>query len=173
MEIIDLYNGKREKLNKTFIRENGDPEDGEYKLSVHVWILNSKGEILIQKRKENLKRNPGKWAFTGGIVDAGETSLEGAMRESKEELGIDIDKDKIELLLSFKREHGFVDVWLVKDDIEINKLILQKTEVSEVKWVSIKELSKIIDSNQFVKSIDLYFELFIKLLRKCHNLEIK
>ena len=95
------------------------------------------------------------------------------MRESKEELGIDIDKDKIELLLSFKREHGFVDVWLVKDDIEINKLILQKTEVSEAKWVSIKELSKIIDSNQFVKSIDLYFELFIKLLRKCHNLEIK
>ena len=64
-------------------------------------------------------------------------------------------------------------MWLVKDDIEINKLILQKTEVSEAKWVSIKELSKIIDSNQFVKSIDLYFELFIKLLRKCHNLEIK
>ena len=36
MEIIDLYNGKREKLNKTFIREEGEPEEGEYKLSVHV-----------------------------------------------------------------------------------------------------------------------------------------
>ena len=96
MEIIDLYNGKREKLNKTFIREDGEPEDGEYKLSVHVWILNNRGEILIQKRNENLKRNPGKWAFTGGIVDSGETSVEGAIRESKEELGIDIDKNKIE-----------------------------------------------------------------------------
>jgi mutator protein MutT len=173
MEIIDLYNGKREKLNKTFIREEGEPEKGEYKLAVHVWILNSKGEVLIQKRSENLKRNPGKWAFTGGIVDSGETSLEGAIRESKEELGIDIDKNKIELLLSFKREHGFVDVWLVKDNIEINNLVIQESEVSETKWVSIKELKKLIDNKQFVKSIELYYELLIKLLEKCHHVEIK
>ena len=173
MEIIDLYNGKREKINKTFIREEGEPEEGEYKLSVHVWILNSRGEILIQKRNENLKRNPGKWAFTGGVVDSGENSVEWAIRESKEELGDDIDKDKIELLLSFKREHGFVDVWLVKDNIEINNLVLQKSEVSEAKWVSIKELKKLIDSEQFVKSIGIYYELFIKLLEKCHNVSIK
>ena len=173
MEIIDLYNGKREKLNKTFIREDGEPEDGEYKLSVHVWILNNRGEILIQKRNENLKRNPGKWAFTGGIVDSGETSVEGAIRESKEELGIDIDKNKIELLLSCKREHGFVDVWLVKDNIEINNLVLQKSEVSEAKWVSIEELKRLIDDEQFVKSVDLYYDLFVKLLKKCHNVAIK
>lgn len=172
MEIIDLYNGKREKLNKTCLRQE-EPKEGEYKLSVHVWFLNSKGELLIQKRNENLKRNPGKWAFTGGVVDSEETSLEGAIRESKEEMGININKDKIELLLSFKRERGFVDVWLVKDNFDINSLILQKNEVSEVKWVSIKELEHLINSKQFVKSIELYYDLFIKLLEKCHNIEIK
>ena len=172
MEIIDLYNSKREKINKTCLRTE-EPENGEYKLSVHVWFLNSKGELLIQKRNKNLKRNPDKWAFTGGVVDSEETSLEGAIRETKEELGIDINRNKIELLLSFKREHGFVDVWLIKDDFNINELTLQKSEVSECKWVSIKELKYLIDSEQFVKSVELYYDLFIKLLEKCHNVEIK
>ncbi len=172
MEIIDLYNSKREKINKTCLRTE-EPEKGEYKLSVHVWFLNSKGELLIQKRNKNLKRNPDKWAFTGGVVDSEETSLEGAIRETKEELGIDINRNKIELLLSFKREHGFVDVWLIKDDFNINELTLQKSEVSECKWVSIKELKYLIDSEQFVKSVELYYDLFIKLLEKCHNVEIK
>lgn len=171
MEVIDLYNAKKEKLGKTFIREQGEPEDGEYKLSVHVWILNSKGEVLIQKRNENLKRNPGKWAYTGGIVDEGETSLEGAIRETKEELGIDVE-DKIEYLLSFKRERGFVDVWLVKYDIDIENITLQGEEVSEAKWVSIKELKELMNSGKFVKAIDLYYDLFETLLVKCHNVKI-
>lgn len=171
MEIIDLYNKKRERLDKTIIREE-EPKDGEYKLSVHVWFLNSKGELLIQKRNENLKRNPGKWAFTGGVVDSGETSVEGAIRETKEELGIKVNENNIELLLSFKREHGFVDVWIVKDDIDINNIVLQESEVVEVKWVSIKELQQLIDRDQFVKSIGLYYDLLIKLLIKCHNVKI-
>ena len=78
---------------------------------------------------------------------------------------------KIELLLSFKREHGFVDVWLVKDNIKINNLVLQKSEVSEAKWVSIEELKRLIDDEQFVKSVDLYYDLFVKLLKKCHNVK--
>lgn len=172
MEIIDLYNNKREKLNKTFIREQGEPEIGEYKLSVHVWILNSKGELLIQKRNENLKRNPGKWAYTGGAVDSGETSLQAALRETKEELGIEIDDDKIEFLLSFKRERGFVDIWLIKEDINIGDIKLQKTEVSEAKWVTIKELEELIKTEQFVKALGIYHDTFIKLLNKCHDVKI-
>lgn len=88
MEIIDLYDNKKRKLNKAMIREDGEPNDGEYKLSVHTWVMNNKGEFLLQKRSENLKRNPGKWAFTGGAVDTGESSLDGAIREVQEELRI-------------------------------------------------------------------------------------
>lgn len=172
MEMIDLYNKKRKKLGKTMERTE-EPKEGEYKLSVHVWFLNSKGELLVQKRNENLKRNPGKWAFTGGAVDSGETSEEGAIREIQEELGIKIDEDKMELLLSFKRERGFVDIWLVKDDVDIKNIAIQEDEVTEVKWVSIKELEELIDTDQFVKSIKLYYELFKKLLVKCHNIKEK
>lgn len=169
MEIIDLYDNKKQKLNKTMVRSAGEPVEGEFKLSVHTWLLNSRGELLIQKRNENLKRNPGKWAFTGGAVDTNETSLEGAIREVKEEIGIDIKDDEIEYLLSFKREKGFVDVWLVKKDIVIDELVLQKEEVSEAKWVSLNELIKLAESGEMVASINLYLDIFVKLLKKCHN----
>lgn len=171
MEIIDLYDARKQKLGKTMERSSGEPQNGEFKLSVHTWILNNKGELLIQKRNENLKRNPGKWAFTGGAVDTDETSLEGAIREIKEELGIDINESEMEYLLSFKREKGFVDVWLLRKDIPLEKIILQDEEVSEIKWVSLNELSELIEKGEMVKSLSLYFELFKKLLKKCYNVK--
>ncbi len=171
MEIIDLYDARKQKLNKTMERSEGEPKDGEYKLSVHVWLLNSKGEILIQKRNEKLKRNPGKWSFTGGAVDTNETSLEGACREVKEELGIDVQENEIEYLLSFKREKGFVDVWLVKKDVAIKEISLQAEEVAEAKWVNLHELIDLIEKGEMVASINLYFDFFLKLLKKCHDVE--
>ena len=105
MELLDLYDNKKEKIGKVYDRDSGEPGRGEYKLSVHVWIVNSKDQFLIQKRSENVKKT-GKWAFTGGAVDAGESSVEGALREVHEELGINVSKDEIEYFISFKREKG-------------------------------------------------------------------
>ena len=171
MELVDLYDRQKRNLNKTFERWSGEPIEGEYKQSVHIWILNSKGELLIQKRADNRLRNPGKWAFTGGMVDKGETSLNGAVRELKEELGIEVTEEKMDFIISFKREHVFVDVWLLQYDIAIEDLILQREEVSEAKWVSISELNRMIEDGSFVKSTKLYFELFERILENCYKLE--
>lgn len=167
MEKMNLYNNKKELIEKEFFRESGEPKEGEYKLSTHVWIINDKKEFLIQKRSSNRKSNPSKWAFTGGAVDFGETSIEGALREMKEELGIKETRDNIELILSLKREHDFVDVWLIKQNININDIIIQKEEVSEVKYVTLNELQNIIENGDFVPAINLYFDTFKILLKKC------
>jgi len=164
MEIIDLYDNKKRSLNKTMERLSGEPKYGEYKLSVHVWIMNSKGEFLIQKRKDELKRHPGKWGFTGGAVSSGEDSLEGAKRELEEELSIDLDEKKIELLFSIKRRVDFVDVFLLEDDIDILSLTLQDEEVEKVEWVSREKIIDLINENQFVSSVKLYKDLLFKLI---------
>jgi len=158
MEIIDLYDNKKRSLNKTMERLSGEPKYGEYKLSVHVWIMNSKGEFLIQKRKDELKRHPGKWGFTGGAVSSGEDSLEGAKRELEEELSIDLDEKKIELLFSIKRRVDFVDVFLILS------LTLQDEEVEKVEWVSREKIIDLINENQFVSSVKLYKDLLFKLI---------
>ena len=171
MEIVDLYDNQKRNLHKTFERFSGEPQKGEYKQTVHIWILNSKGELLIQRRSDTRERNPGKWAFTGGGVDSGETSLQGAIRELGEELGMIVKDKEMDFIISFKREHVFVDVWLIKKDISVSDLKLQEEEVSEVKWVSIEELTEMIRNNEFVKSIKLYYELFLHILEKCYDIK--
>lgn len=173
MEVLDLYDNKKNKLEKTLIRENGEPENGEFKLSIHLWIMNDKGEFLIQKRSANRKANPNKWAFTGGAVDSGEESYQGAIREAQEEMGISLAPEEVEFLLGFKREHDFVDVFLAKKNVNIQDVKMQEEEVSESKWVTSSELDQIINNREFVPAINLYYDLFKKLLEKCKGISFK
>ena len=54
---------------------------------VDIFIFNSKGELLLQKRSEKKDTNPGLWTFSaGGHVEYGETYLEAANKELEEEL---------------------------------------------------------------------------------------
>lgn len=171
MEILNLYDNKKNKSVKTLIREKGDPLDGEFKLSVHLWIMNDEGKFLIQRRSANRKTNPNKWAFTGGAVDFGEESYQGAIREAKEEMGISLNPENVEFLLGFKREHDFVDVFLAKDNTNINDVKMQEDEVSESRWVTPLELAQIISNGDFVPAINLYYDLFKKLLEKCNGIK--
>ncbi len=162
MEMVDKFDNKRQPLNK--IAERHEKVDSEYRQSVHTWIQNSKGEFLIQKRTPNKKHFPNMWSQTGGGVDEEETTLEAALRECKEELGIYFNPDNVELILSFKRKYDFVDVWLVKQDIDISTLVLQENEVSAVKWATVDEIRNLMRSGELAKSIDIYFDMFINLL---------
>ena len=126
--------------------------------------MNSNGEFLIQKRTPNKKNFPNMWSQTGGGVDEGETTLQAALRECREELGIDINLNKTELLLSFKRKYDFVDVWLVRDDIDITKLVLQEDEVADVKWATVDEIRDLMKTDKLAKSIDVYFDFFLNLI---------
>ena len=162
MEMVDKLDNKRQSLNKT--AERLEKIDGEYRQSVHTWIMNSNGEFLIQKRTPNKRTFPNKWSQTGGGVDEGETTLEAALRECSEELGISINPDNTELILSFKRKYDFVDVWLVKQDLKIEDLVLQEDEVSEVKWATIDEIRNLMKTGELAASINIYFDMFLNLL---------
>ena len=162
MEMVDKYNNKRQALNK--VTERNVKIDGEYRQSVHTWIQNSKGEFLIQTRTPNKNHFPNMWSQTGGGVDTGETPLQAALRECKEELGIDINTNNIELILSFRRKYDFVDVWLVKQDVDISTLKLQEDEVADVKWATIEEIRDLMKSGNLAKSINIYFDMFLNLL---------
>lgn len=57
---------------------------------VHLHVINSKGELYLQKRAENKDIQPGKWdTSVGGHVDYGETIEQALRREVREELGIE------------------------------------------------------------------------------------
>lgn len=164
MEMVDKFDNKREMLNKT--TERKDKIKGEYRQSAHIWIIDDKGKFLMQKRSKEKERYVGKWSQTGGAVDEGETPLQGALRECKEEIGLDIDKDEIELIFSFKRKYDFVDVWLVRKNIDIENLKLQEEEVEEVKLVTKEEIEEMIKNNETTPNVGFYFDILIKLIKE-------
>lgn len=162
MEFVDKLNNKKEFLHK--VTERSEKVLGEYNQSVHTWIMNDKKEFLIQKRSPNKKLFPNMWSQTGGGVDAGESTLQGALREVKEELGLEIPPNNIEFMLSFKRKYNFLDVWLVRLNINIKDITIQKEEVSEVKWVNKETLLKMHNNGELAPSLDIYFNMFMDLL---------
>ena len=82
MELWDAYDENRKPLGYTVKREKFDSLNNEYHIVVHIWIKNSKGEYLIQKRSSNKKEGL-KWAWTGGSVLMGENSIDGAIRQNR------------------------------------------------------------------------------------------
>lgn len=164
MEYVDVFDNKRRKINKTNIRYKDS--DNEYMQAMHLWVINDKGEFLIQKRSEIKKTYPSMWSVTGGGSQKDENTLDTCVRECKEELGINIDINNLEFILSIKRKNLFLDVYLLKQSFDIKELVLQQEEVSEAKWVSIEELKRMIDNKLLASNVVAYFDLFIKCMNK-------
>lgn len=89
MELWDLYNKRREPLQQDHVRGQALPP-GTYHLVVHIWIQNSNGQFLMSQRAVDRAHDALKWECTGGSVLKGENSYAGAIREVREELGIDL-----------------------------------------------------------------------------------
>ncbi len=164
MELVEILDNKRRPLNK--VKERYDDTKGEYRQVVHSWIRNSKGEFLIQQRSMNKKIFPGAWSVTGGGVDVGETTLDSVIRETKEEVGIEIKEDEVELMLTLKKGYCFVDVYMTTKDVELEDLELQKEEVSQVKWATKKEISDMIEKGEIPSTVRLYFSLLCSLIEE-------
>ena len=81
MELLDIYNEQRERTGRTVVR-NGEVFEGERLLVVHVCVLNSRNEMLIQQRQMSKDRYPGCWDISaGGFVLSGEDSADAVRRE--------------------------------------------------------------------------------------------
>ena len=69
--------------------------------TVHILILNSKGEMLIQKRSQNMDIAPSYWTSSAaGHVDLGELPEKAAYRELEEELGTKTELEEIGKIIS-------------------------------------------------------------------------
>ena len=162
-EIWDLYNENRELLRKDHIRGEQLPIDG-YHLVVHVWIRNSKGEYLISQRSANRPTNPLMWECVDGSVVKGEDSLQGVLREVKEEVGIDLLPEKGQVVLSDIKKIEFgkvvnkiVDVWLFDYDGEVDLGNATTDEVAQVAWMNQEQIKELFEHNMFMETLEYFF----------------
>lgn len=158
MEKWDILNADGEPTGKITLRGRYNLKPGEYHLVVHVWVVSSHGEFLIQRRSDNKKLMPGEWAATGGAAISGEDSYTAANRELYEELGIASNRQMLRKLARIKRRNSLLDIWFIRTNIEIAKLRLQKDEVAEARWVSRDEFKEMISVGKFHNYGKEYFD---------------
>lgn len=148
MELWDVYDHCFRKTGR--LHERGkEIASGDYHLVVHIFPVNDRKEILIQKRSETVAWKPGCWAATGGSALAGEDMYEACVRELREELGMAVSEEDMELAGVFKRETSYNSVWMIHSNISASELTLQEEEVEDAKWASIKEIRQMIDKGEF------------------------
>lgn len=150
IEICDIYDIYGNRTGKTFIR--GEPlSDGQFVMVVDVWIVNSKDEILIQKRSPLKKDLPGTWATHSGCVLAGESSLQACIREPLEEIGIHILPSQIHKLNRKLRGKLLSENYVVEQDFDVSDSVLQEEEVSQIKWVTVSQLKQMASRREFYR----------------------
>lgn len=154
MEYLDIYNEKKEKLNKK-IKRGDKLLDNEHILVAIIFIENSEGKYLIQKTS---KEKGEKYATTGGHVLSGETPKTAIIRETKEELGLDVSNENIIYIGDLLFGIPFGEIYYLKKDLDIAKLKLQQEEVEQVEYLTKTEILKLIETEKMVKSHGLMFK---------------
>lgn len=141
--------------------------DGELHPAVHIWIIKRKDMgiyVLLQKRSHEKRISPDCYDVSAaGHVGQGEEFRSTAVRETAEELGLKIHGSRLEhigLLRSSYTDDGVNDnelraVYLCREDIDVDKLVLQSSEVSDVCWAEIDELLAVMDDGSFKHCISL------------------
>ena len=157
-EYWDLYDANRNPLGRTIKRGEAFAE-GEYYVCCEVWMQNSEGKLLMTQRHPD-KKAGGLWEFTGGGVLAGETTKQACVRELEEELGVSAEETELSLLEVYQHKNYFMDIFVIKRDVDTATLKLQPSEVVDAKWVSREELLRMIEEKQVVWSVGLRYGMY-------------
>ena len=155
MEYLDIVDTNGEKTGEVKPRKEIH-EKGYWHRGFHVWVVNSKHEILLQRRSAIKDVYANKlYASVAGHQSSGEDEIKGIKREFEEEIGIKVNVSELEYLFTFTQEvvenngkfldNMFYDIYLLEKDIDLNKLTLQEEEVSEVKYMYFKDFEKLIE----------------------------
>ena len=162
MELWDLYDKNGNLTGKTCSRSSTILNEF-YHLIVHVWIKNKKGEYLISQRSKKKETFPLMWDCVVGAVIKGETSIEGALREVKEEIGLDFTSENGRLIKTFIREsddgiksNEIINVWLFEFDGIVNLKNATTDEVEKVKWMNKEKINKLLITKKMVPTLNYF-----------------
>ena len=137
MELWDAYDVRGNSLEHTLIRGEGVPA-GEYHLVADILVRHTDGSFLLTQRDPQKPAFPGCWELSaGGSVLAGETALSGAMRELREETGIQADALAPAFEITWPGRHASYHGYVCRYAGDKEAITLQPGETVAYRWLTL------------------------------------
>lgn len=181
-EPVDIFDELDRPTGQVSLKRTAH-EQGLWHRSAHVWIYDGRRRILMQKRSADKDTFPGLWDISvAGHISAGETPVEGALREIREEIGLTVRENELEYLTTIRMEYPYPKfgwtnrehcyVYLLKKDLDPDALALQKEEVEQVRFFTPEEFSELIMADRgVIVPFENYYDMILDaIVKKTFNL---
>lgn len=171
MELLDIVDENGIPTGEVVEREKAHREGVRHRTS-HVWIARKRDgrvEILLQKRSQGKDSHPGCYDISSaGHIPAGVDFIPSALRELKEELGIEANPE--ELIYCGVRKGMYEDVFygrrfvdnqisnvylLWKNDLEIEDYTIQESEIESICFMEFETCYEAVAKKQIPNCIAL------------------
>lgn len=169
-ELLEVFNDRYQKTGDV-VKRNIAHKDGVLHEVIHIWFVNEEGKVLMVKRPKTKKTYPGLWvAPVAGHISAGEDPSTAAVRETKEEIDVDITAEHLELLAVVRLigkgikpsgkpyiDAEYIRVYMCKEPVSIDDN-LNNEEVELIKWLDVADFKTFVDTypELMVPSADEY-----------------
>ncbi|MFH1073199.1 MAG: NUDIX domain-containing protein [Nanoarchaeota archaeon] len=149
-ELIDIFDENNQLTGKQLLKSFAHKK-GLWHRAAHIWIYNSRGEILLQLRQKGKVFYPDRWDISAaGHVSAGEEPIVSGLRELEEELGLKVKKKDLEFLkirkviIRFRKiiNKEFYYIYLLRYDGQAENLRIQDSELQEIRFWTPQEIKK-------------------------------
>ena len=158
MEMLETFDAWGQPTGEVVSRDICHAE-GLWHQTVHLWVVDSWGRLLLQRRALDRESNPGRWDISAaGHISSGQSALEAVLRESYEEIGLSISAEDLQYCGRVKHGYDgpkfmnreFQEIYLlqlqsdatsgtvVEGEDEI-KIKIQASEVMDFTWVCLDE----------------------------------
>lgn len=179
-EYIDILTESGAPTGKIALKDEAH-RNGWYHNTIHLWLYTAKGEILLQQRSHKKSIYPLLWDVSAaGHVDAGESLINAAIRETQEELGLHLLPENLTKIGIHKhcknyangeiKDYEFHHVFIAELPVNIEELTPDLEEVEAIKLVTFSEvvnlLKNSLTNNHFVADNNDYYLFVIDAIKK-------
>ncbi len=122
---------------------DSDPKTMErHKLKVAVYLLLLKGNQVLLSRRFNTGWHDGNYSLPAGHLDPNETIPQGLLREVKEEIGLIIKPENIQLVFTMHRMNQYIDFFFTSKYSGIEPENKEPEKCDELSWHDLNNLPK-------------------------------
>lgn len=146
--------------------------------NAHVWLWRSRHgqpEVLLQKRSAQVRNSPGCYhSSAAGHINLGESAIETACRETREEIGLALDPSELYLVQTVRggRRHESINHVFLYQTKDEPKLTFDDGEVESVDWMSLTDfetMAKDPTANKLVPQSEEYFTFLTRTISRLHD----